>query len=65
MILCEIKKFQIAKNEENFFAPKTNSKGNLECIPIEGQNSKESTSARYLFLCLKLASNEVSRPHDT
>ena len=29
------------------------------------QRFKESTSARYLFLCLKLASNEVSRLSDT
>ena len=47
------------------FAPKEISKENLERIFMEDQSSKESTSARFLFLCLKLASNEVSRMRDT
>ena len=51
--------------KKKFFAPNEISKENLERIFMDGQSSKESTSARYLFLCLKLASNEVSHLHDT
>ena len=51
--------------EKKEFAPKQISKENLERIFMEGQSSKESTSARYLFLFLKLASNKVSRLRDT
>ena len=47
------------------FASKEISKENLERLLMEGQSSKESTSARYFFLCLKLALNEVSRLRDT
>ena len=61
----KFKNSKLSKNEEKKFAPKEISKENLERIFMEGQSSKESTSARYLFLCLKLASIEVSRLRDT
>ena len=52
-----LKYFKFQKNEENFFAPKIIWNGFLECIHSELQGPKESTSARYFFLCLKLVSN--------
>ena len=53
------------KKQENFFAQKIISNGFFERIHSELQGPKESTSARYFFLCLKLVSNEVSHRCDT
>ena len=53
------------KKTKKIFWPKKDLKGNLVCIHMELQGSKESTSARYFFLCLKLAQQEVSRLRDS
>ena len=56
----------IFKKTKNYFCSKNNLKlFFLDRIHSELQGPKESRSARYFFLCLKLASNEVSHRRDS
>ena len=59
----QISEFQ--KIWENFVAPNEIWIEFLESIYVELQDSEESNTHRYFFLCLTHAKNEVSRLCDT
>ena len=64
-IQYRFQKFWISKKLRKKLSSKEILNDILDCIHLELQGSKNSPSARYFCLCLKLAINEVSCLHDS